>query len=332
MRQRRVGYGSAGMAALMMGIGSLSGATGPAQAADKYPTRPIRLLVPFAPGGGADTLARIITPKLHGLLGEPWVVDNRGGAAGNLAAETVARATPDGYTVFEGFNTVLTVNPTLYKLSFNMQKDIQPVTLLATAQYILVVHPGVPASSVKELIALAKQKPGSLNYATAGVGSPLHLAGELFKKRAGIQMVPIAYKGGGPAAAAVLAGEAQLIFGSVAASLPQVRAGRLKALATTGAKRSRVAPELPTIAESGFPGFDVGSWYALLVPAGTPAAIVKQMRDATVKVLDMPDVQQAMARQGLEPETSTPQELAARIKRETAMWAAVIQEQGIKAE
>jgi tripartite-type tricarboxylate transporter receptor subunit TctC len=213
-----------------------------------------------------------------------------------------------------------------------MEKDLQPVTMLAAAQYILVVHPSVTANTLKELIALAKQKPGSLNYATAGVGSPLHLAGELFKKRAGIQMVPIAYKGGGPAAAAVLAGEAQLIFASVAASLPQVKAGRLKALATTGAKRSKVAPELPTIAESGFPGFDVSSWYALLVPTGTPATIVKRMNEVVAKVLDLPDVQQAMARQGLDPEHSTPQELAARIKQETAQWAAVIREQGIKAE
>ncbi len=308
-------------------------ACGAAVAAEThYPARPIRLLVPFAPGGGADTLARIISPKLHELLGQPWVVDNRGGAAGNLAAETVARANPDGYTVFEGFNTVLTVNPTLYKLPFSMQRDLQPVTLLASAQYLLVVHPSVPANTLKEFIALAQQKPGSLNYATAGVGSPLHLAGELFKKRAGIQMVPIAYKGGGPAAAAVLAGEAQVIFGSVPASLPQVKAGRLKALATTGAARSKVAPELPTIAESGFPGFDVGSWYAFLVPAGTPAAIVKRLHEATVRVLAMPEVQQAMGRQGLEPETSTPAELAQRIRRETEQWAAVIREQGIKAE
>jgi tripartite-type tricarboxylate transporter receptor subunit TctC len=318
------------IAAVIAGVGALIAAM--AANAETYPSRPVRLLVPFAPGGGADTLARIITPKLHEALGQPWVVDNRGGAAGNLAAETVAHANPDGYTVFEGFNTVLTVNPTLYKLPFSMEKDLQPVTMLAAAQYILVLHPSVPANTLKELIALAKQKPGSLNYATAGVGSPLHLAGELFKKRAGIQMVPIAYKGGGPAAAAVLAGEAQLIFASVAASLPQVKAGRLKALATTGAKRSKVAPELPTIAESGFPGFDVTSWYALLVPAGTPPAIVKRMNEVVAKVLDLPDVQQAMARQGLDPEHSTPQELAARIKQETAQWAAVIKEQGIKAE
>jgi len=307
-------------------------ASGAASAADTYPARPIRLLVPFAPGGGADALARIITPRLSEGMGQQWVVDNRGGAAGNIAAETVARAAPDGYTAFMGFNTVLTVNPTLYKLPFSVEKDLQPVTLLATAQYILVVHASVPANTLKEFVALAKQKAGALNYSSAGVGSPLHLAAELFKKRAGIDMVHLAYKGGGPAAAAVLAGEAQVIFGSVAASIPQVKAGKLKALATTGAKRSKVAPELPTIAESGFPGFDVGSWYALLVPAKTPAAVVNRMRDEAVKALQHPDVQQAMSRQGLEAETSTPQELAARIKAETRVWAEVIREAGIKAE
>jgi tripartite-type tricarboxylate transporter receptor subunit TctC len=323
--------GSSWIAAGMVALTAALTAAGPALA-QSYPTRPVRLLVPFAPGGGADALARILTPRLHERLGQPWVVDNRGGAAGNLAAETVARASPDGYTVFEGFNTVLTVNPTLYKLPFNMEKDLQPVTMLASAQYLLVAHPSVPANTLKELIALARQKPGALNYATAGVGSPLHLAGELFKKRAGIEMVPVAYKGGGPAAAAVLAGEAQVIFASVAASLPQVKAGRLKAMATSGAKRSKVAPELPTVAESGFPGFDVTSWYAFLVPAGTPSAIVKRIHEATAKSLDVPDVQQAMARQGLESEISTPAELAARIRAETAQWAAVIREQGIKAE
>lgn len=301
-------------------------------AADDYPSRPVRLLVPFAPGGGADALARIITPKLHDALGQAWVVDNRGGAAGNIAAETVAKAAPDGYTALMGFNTVLTVNPNLYKLPYSVTKDLQPITLLATAQYILVVHPSVAASNLKDFIALAKQKPGSLNYASAGVGSPLHLAAELFKKRAGINMVHLAYKGGGPAAAAVLAGEAQVLFASVASSVPQVKAGRLKALATTGSKRSKVAPELPTIAESGFPGFDVSSWYALLVPARTPAAIVNRIRGAAIKALELPDVQEAMSRQGLDVETSTPQELAARISTETAVWAGVIKEAGIKAE
>jgi len=303
-----------------------------AAADDNYPTRPVRLLVPFAPGGGADALSRIITPKMHDALGQAWVVDNRGGAAGNIAAETVAKAAPDGYTALMGFNTVLTVNPSLYKLTYSVTRDLQPVTLLATAQYILVIHPSVAATSLKDFIALAKQKPGSLNYASAGVGSPLHLAAELFKKRAGIDMAHLAYKGGGPAAVAVLAGEAQVLFASVASSVPQIKAGKLKALATTGAKRSKVAPDLPTIAESGFPGFEVSSWYALLVPAKTPAAIVNKIRGAAIKAVELPDVQEAMSRQGLDVETSTPQKLAARMSAETAVWAGVIKDAGIKAE
>jgi tripartite-type tricarboxylate transporter receptor subunit TctC len=304
---------------------------GPALA-DSYPSRPIRLLVPFAPGGGADTLARIITPRLTEAMGQQWVVDNRAGAAGNIAAETVARAAPDGHTVFMGFSSVLTVNPSLYKLPFSVERDFQPVTELAGAQYLLVLHPSVPASSVKELIALAKQKPRSLNFASAAVGSPLHLAAELFQKRAGIQMVHVPYKGGGPAAAAVLAGEAQVLFGSVASSLPHVKAGRLKALATTGLTRSKVAPDLPTMAESGFPGFDVTTWYALLVPAGTPAEVVKRIHDETSKVLARPDVLQVMATQGLDAETSTPQALAARIRTETKTWTELIRSAGIRAE
>jgi tripartite-type tricarboxylate transporter receptor subunit TctC len=301
-------------------------------ATPEYPTRPIRLLVPFAPGGGADTLSRIITPKLGEAMGQQWVVDNRGGAAGNLAAEIVVRAAPDGHTVFMGFSTVLTVNPNLYKLPYSMQKDLEPVTLLATAQYILVLHPSVQAMSVKDLVALLKQKPRSLNYSSAGVGSPLHLAAELFKKRAGVDMVHIAYKGGGPAAAAVLAGETQLIFGSVPSSMPHVKSGRLKALATTGLKRSKVAPDLPTMAEAGFPGFDVSSWYALLVPTRTPPTVVRRLREEAVKAVALPDVQQAAARQGLEIETGTSQELAQRIKSETVMWASVIKDAGIKAD
>lgn len=297
-----------------------------------YPSRPIRLVVPFAAGGGADTLSRIITPKLGAAMGQQWVVDNRGGAGGNLAAEIVARAAPDGHTVFMGFSTVLTVNPTLTRVPFSVEKDLQPVTLLATAQYILVLNPGVPASTLKEFIALARQKPGGYNYSSGGVGTPLHLAAELFGRQAGVRMVHVAYKGGGPAAAAVLAGEVQVLFGSVASSMPHVRSGRLKALATTGLKRSKVAPELPTMAELGFPGFNVTSWYAFLVPAKTPAAIVRRLHDEGVRAASLPDVQQAAARQGLEIETSTPQELARRIKTETTIWAAVIKDAGIKAE
>jgi tripartite-type tricarboxylate transporter receptor subunit TctC len=302
-----------------------------AVAAD-YPTRPIRLVVPFAAGGGADTLSRIVAPKLTEALGQQWVVDNRGGAGGNLAAEIVAQAAPDGHTVFMGFNTVLTVNPTLTRVNYSVERDLQPVTLLATAQYILVLNPKVAANSLKEFIALAKQKPGGYNYSSGGVGTPLHLAAELFSKHAGVRMVHVPYKGGGPAAAAVLAGEVQVLFGSVASSMPHVKSGRLKALATTALKRSRVAPDLPTMAELGFPRFNVTSWYALLVPAKTPAAVVKRLHAEAVRAVALPDVQQAAARQGLEIETSTPEELAQRIRSETATWAQVIKEAGIKAE
>ena len=315
------------LCAAFSGFTSATGAATPT-----WPARPIRLLVPTSPGGGTDTLARLLAPRLGEALGQQWIVDNRAGAAGNIAVELTTKAAPDGYTAVLGLNHVVTVNPTLYKLSYNVQKDLQPVTSLAGAQYLLVLHPGVPAHSVKELVALAKQRPGALNFASAGIGTPVHLAAELFRKRAGVDMVHVAYKGGGPAAAAVLAGEAQLIFGSVASSMPHVRAGRLKALATTGIRRSKVAPELPTIAESGYPGFDVRSWYSLHVTAGTPMAVVDRIHGAAVRVMGLPELQEAMARQGLEPETSTPRELAARIKTETAVWAEVISGTGIKAE
>jgi tripartite-type tricarboxylate transporter receptor subunit TctC len=293
-------------AALMCIATSVFGAAVP-----EYPSRPIRLLLPFAPGGSVDGLARILTPKLSEGMGQQWVIDNRAGAGGNIAAEIVARAARDGYTVLLGLSTIVTANPALYKLSFSMEKDLQPVTQLATSQYLLVLHPSVPAGTVQELVALAKQKPRSLNYASGGIGTPLHLAAELFQKRAGIQMVHIPYKGGGAAAAAVLTGEAQLVFGSFASSMPQVKAGRLKSVATTGSRRSPLAPDVPTIAESGFPGLEVVSWFGLLVPSGTSASIVERIRDQTIKAVHTPDVQRAIAREGLDVETSTPSELAA---------------------
>jgi tripartite-type tricarboxylate transporter receptor subunit TctC len=277
-------------------------------------------------------MARIITPKLAAAMAQTWVVDNRGGAGGNLAAETVAKAAPDGYTVFLGFATILTVNPHLYPLPFSMERDLAPVTLLSTAQYILVIHAGVPANTVKEFVALARQKPGALNFSSGGAGTPLHLAAELFSRRAGIKMIHIPYKGGAPAAAALLAGEVQVLFGSIAASVPHVKAGKLKALATTGIKRSKVLPELPTLDESGYPGFDVGTWYAFLVPAKTPAAIISRLRAESIAAVAQPDVQKVMAAQGLEVETSTPQALAARIAKESAVWAKVVKEAGIKGE
>jgi tripartite-type tricarboxylate transporter receptor subunit TctC len=307
-----------------------SAAAGAAE--EPYPARPIRLLVPFPPGGGADTLARIVTPKLSAALGQQWVIDNRGGAAGNIATEMVVKAAPDGYTLLLDFSTALTVNPTLYKLSFDVIKDLQPIVLLAGAQYMLVLHPSVKADNIKEFIELVKANPGKLNYASAGVGSPLHLAAELFKYRGGLNIVHVPYKGGGPAAAAVLGGEAQVLFGSFASSYPHVKSGRLKGIAVTGLKRSPVAPEIPTIAESAFPGFDVSSWYGLSAPAKTSPAIVKRLHAEALKVLQMPDVLEALSRQGLDVTPKGPAEFAAQIKSETAMWAKVIKAAGIHAD
>ena len=303
-----------------------------AYAAEAYPTRPVRLLLPFAPGGGADIIARIITPKLQDALGEPWVIDNRGGAAGNIAAEIVARAAPDGHTVFLGFSTVLTVNPLLYKLPFDVERDLVPVIMLTSGQYMLVVHPSVKVDNLKDFVNLAKARPSSLNYASAGIGTPLNLAAELFKSRAGITMTHIAYKGGGPASTAVLAGEVQVLFASLPSSLPHVKTGRLKALAVTGPKRSHAMPDLPTVAESGFPGYQVTSWYGFLVPARTPAHIVKTLHDEAAKVMQLPDVREQMTRQGLDVSVQGPREFAAQIREETALWAKVIKSAGIRLE
>lgn len=301
--------------------------------AQDYPKRPIRLLVAYPPGGGSDTLARIMAPKLTELVGQPVIVDNRPGAAGNIATEIAARAQPDGYTLLWGFSTPLVVNPSLYKtLPFDTEKDFAPISLLAAAQYILVVHASVPANSVKELIALAKSKPGELNYASAGMGSPLHLAAELFKNKAGLDIVHVPYKGGGPASVAIVSGEVKILFGSFASSLPHVQARKLRALAVTGPTRSPEAPEVPTMHELGFAGFDVRSWYGVLAPDGTPKAIVTRLNREFLKILAMPDVQEALTRHGLEPTGSTPQEFAAHIKAEKAVWAKVIKDAGIRAE
>jgi tripartite-type tricarboxylate transporter receptor subunit TctC len=304
-----------------------------ASAADSsYPSRPVRVVVATAAGGGVDAVARMIAPKLIESMGHTWIVDNRSGAGGNVGAEIVARATPDGYTVLACTSTLLTVNPSLYKMPFSVERDLQPVTVLAAAEQAVVVHPSVPARTLQELIALAKKKPGALNYASAGVGTAVHLGAELLNMRAGIDMKQVPYKGGGPAAAAVLAGEVQVIVGTIASTIAFVQAGRLRALATTGAKRSRLLPDLPTVAESGYPGFEAGPWFALLVPAATPKAIAERVRSETVKALQQPDVQSAMARQGMEPEPSTSAELAARIRNESATWAALIRKVGIRVQ
>ena len=308
-------------------------ATSASHAAESaYPARPVRILVGFPPGGGVDALSRVLAPKLGEAMGQTWVVENRPGAAGNIAAEIAARATPDGHTTLMVLNTQLTVNPSLYKMNFNVEKDLAPVMKIVRAEHILVVHPSVPAKTFKEFVALAKQKPRSLNYASAGVGSSLHMAAELLKKRAGIDMVHVAYKGAGPAVAAMLGGEAQVLAGTVVSTTSFISAGKLRALASLGSKRSKVLPDLPTVAESGYPGFEADAWYGMLVPTGTPAAIISRIRNEVLKAMQLPDVQAALARQGLDGETTTSAELAALIKAESATYAALIREAGIKAE
>lgn len=297
-----------------------------------YPTGPIRLVVGFAPGGGSDVLARIIAQKLTETMGHTWVVDNRPGAGGNLSTDIVARANPDGHTVLIALNTQLTANPVIYKVSFRVDKDFQPVTTVASSDQMLVVHPSMPASTLKDFIALAKQKPGAFSYASAGVGTVDHLGIELLNRRTGINTVHIPYKGGAPASASVLAGETHMRIGSVASTIPYVAAGRLRALAIASGKRSKLAPEIPTIAESGYPDLAIDVWYALMVPNATPRSSIDQLRSHVHKALEYPDVQTAMERGGLNPVASSSAELAARIRKEAETLSSVIKEAGIRAD
>jgi tripartite-type tricarboxylate transporter receptor subunit TctC len=304
-----------------------------AVAADSaYPTRPIRWVVATAPGGGVDATARILAPKLSEQMGETWIVDNRAGAAGNVGVEIVARSSPDGYTLLAATSTVLTVNPSLYKMPVSIEKALQPITTLAAAEQAVIVHPSVPARTLKELIALARQNPGALNYASAGTGTALHLGAELLKLRTGISMTHVPYKGGGPAAAATLSGETQVIVGTVASTIAFINSGRLRAIASTSAKRSKLLPDVPTVAESGYPGFEAGVWFGLLGPSGMPAAIVNRLHAQTLDALKQPDVSTALSRQGIEARPTTPAEFAARIRTETATWAAVVAKAGIRPE
>jgi len=300
--------------------------------AQVYPDRPVRLVLPVSPGGTSDALARILAPKLNDGLGQPLVIDNRPGAGGNVAANIVAKSAPDGYTLFMG-QPMLTTNKSLYiTLAYDPEHDFAAITHLGTGQYILVAHPAVPAKNITELVALARAKPGTLNFGSPAVGSASHLAGELLKSRAGIDMVHVAYKGGGPAALAVLAGEIQLSFGTVASALPHVRAGRLKAIATTGVQRSSFAPDVPTLDESGFRGFNVTTWDCFVAPAGTPKSVIARVHDETVKVLRMPEIRELVTKIGYEPTGTTPAELTAFLRTETTLWAKVIKDAGVRAE
>ena len=303
-----------------------------ATAQDNYPNKPIRVIVPVAPGGGTDFIARLIGQKLSETWGQPVIVDNRPGGAGNLGVEIAAKAVPDGYTLVIPI-TSFPINPSLYsKLPFDTVRDFAPVTLVASAPLLLVVNPGVQANSVKELIAIAKARPGQLNYANSGSGTTAHLAGELFKRMAGVDIVSIAYKGGGPAVIDLIAGNVQIYFSTVPAALPQVKAGRLRALAVTGSKRLNDIPDIATVSESGLPGFEVVAWFGMFAPGKTPQPIVKKLNGEVVRILSMPDVREKMSGQGLIPGGNTPEELGVFLKAEIAKWSKLIKEANIRIE
>ncbi len=302
-------------------------------AAQGYPVRPIRLVVPFPPGGGNDTVARSVGFKLAAALGQQVVIDNRAGAGGIIGAEIVAKAAPDGYTLFLGGVASHGINPNLHaKLGYDPVKDFTPVSLIASAPLILVVHPSVPAKSVQELIQLAKAKPGALSFASNGTGGSSHLAAEMFKMMTSTDMLHVPYKGLSPALTDLLSGQVQLMFSSTVAILPQVRAGKLRPLAMTGARRSPAMPEVPTIAESGVTGYETASWYGVLAPAGTPRAIVDRLNLEIVKITRSPDVRERLAAEGADPVGNSPEEFAAHIKRELARWSKVIRQAHIRAE
>jgi len=300
--------------------------------AQDYPTRPIHMIVPYPPGGGTDIVARVITEPLGQALGQPIVIDNRGGAAGNVGTEAAARATPDGYTMLFTLSSH-TINPKLYaKLPFDVEKDFVPIGLAANIPQILVANPSLPVNNVQELIAYAKANPGKLNFASVGTGSPGHIAGELFKLKTGVDIVHVPYKGGGPAVTDTLGGQVQLLFVSMPAAWQFVKAGRLKAFAVTSDKRSVVAPDIPTLAEAGVPDCVVNSWYGALVPAKTPPAAVAKLAAALAKVVQSSDVKERLLLQGAEATTSTPQEFDALIRDELAKWDYVIRAAKIKPE
>jgi tripartite-type tricarboxylate transporter receptor subunit TctC len=303
-----------------------------AQDAKDYPAKPIRIIVPYPPGGGTDVVARIISDPLAAALGQPIIIDNRGGAAGNLGTDIAAKSAPDGYTILLTLSSH-TINPKLYdKLPFDVERDFAPISLVALSPQILVAHPSVPANNIRELIALAKAQPGKLNFASVGTGSPGHIAGELFKLKTGVDIVHIPYKGGGPAVTDTLGGQVQLLFVTLPAAMQHVKAGRLKALAVTSDKRSLAAPDIPTIAESGVPDCVVNSWYGALAPAKTPPAIVAKLQAAFAKVLSMPEVKDKLFAQGAEGAPSTSADFERRIHDELRQWEYVIREAKIKAD
>jgi len=323
-----------GMAAAYRGFFFLLCAcTFSAACAQPYPVKPVRLVVTYTAGGPADIAARALAQKLAEMWGQQVVVDNRAGAGGIIGTELVAKAAPDGYTLLHGTAAGLIINPLLVKkLSYDTFRDFAPVSMVVIVPQLLVTHPALPATTLKELIALAKARPGALNYASVGIGSPNHLGMELLKSMAGVDMVHVPYKGATPAMADLIAGQVQLAFNGMASVLPQIASGKLKAIAIGSARRSPAAPDVPTVAEAGLPGFEYVAWNGNFAPAGTPTALVNRLSADIRRALAAPDVVQRLASLGSEPGGNTPAEFAAYVKADHARWARVVQTVGLKAE
>ena len=296
-----------------------------------FPSRPIRMLVPFSPGGASDTAARVVGQAMGPRLGQQIVIENRPGAGGVIGTEIAAKATPDGYTLLMSSNTEMVINPNLYrKLPYNTLRDFAPISLVANTPLILVVHPSVGAKTVQELIALAKARPGALNYASSGNGSTVQLASEMFKTMAGVNLRHVPFNGSAPAVVQTVAGETQVMFPAMPAALQQARSGRLRALAVTSSKRVAAAPELPTVAESGVPGFDIGIWNGLVAPTGTPRPVLDRLYAELTQILAAAEVRQSFANIGAEVMSSSPAGFAALIKEELAKYAKVVKDADVR--
>jgi tripartite-type tricarboxylate transporter receptor subunit TctC len=307
-------------------------AAGPV-AAQTYPSKPVRMVLPYPPGGGSDTIGRPLAQKLTENLGQQVVVENRGGANGNIGMEHVARAAPDGYTIVFALTAQLAINPGLYgKVPYDPVKDFAPITLLGSGAYILVVHPSLPVKSLKQLIALAKAQPGQIAYSSSGNGSGGHLAAELLNSMAGIRMLHVPYKGGGPALMDLIAGQVQVLFSTQLASWPHIQSGRIRALAVSTAKRPASIPDLPTIAEAGLPGYDSGVWYGVLAPAGTPRDVITRLNGEIVRALNQPDYRGFLVNNAIDPIGSPPEQLGQYIKSELVKWAKVVKDAGVRVD
>ena len=322
------------IAVLLLFAFPLGGTYAQTQPAGTYPAKPIRFVVPYPPGGPLDIMARGVGAKLTENWGQPVIVDNRPGAGGNIGTEFVARSAPDGYTLLMGAVATHAINPSLYaRVPYDPVRDFAPVALVAVVPNILVVHPSLPVRSVQDLIGLARARPDYLSFGSGSTGSTGHLAGELFKRMAGIEMVHIPYKGAAPAMQDLLAGQVQVMFDNLANSLPQVRAGKLRALAVTTMQRSPAVPELPTISESGLPGFDLSTWFGVMVPAGTPADVVARLNAGTVRALGSAELKERLAAMGTEPPAdNTPERFAAFMRSESAKYARVVRDSGARVE